>query len=120
MCCDTVNRGLAYAEGRIFLHQADNGVVALDAKTGKELWKAQNGDAKKGEAGTMAPTVIKDKVLIGISGAEYGVRGHVTAYDTATGKRAWRAYSVGPDSDILFDPGENRLARQARGQGPRH
>jgi PQQ-dependent dehydrogenase (methanol/ethanol family) len=78
--------------------------VALDAKTGKELWKVANGDAKKGETGTSAPFVVKDKVIIGISGGEFGVRGSVTAYNLSDGKRAWRAYSMGPDADILVDP----------------
>src|SRR6266404_9905699 len=68
MCCDTVNRGLAYADGKIFLHQADTKLVALDAKTGKVVWSSKNGDPSKGESGTSAPMVIKDKVLIGISG----------------------------------------------------
>jgi lanthanide-dependent methanol dehydrogenase len=103
MCCDTVNRGVQYAEGKIFLHQADTSLVALDAKTGKELWKVVNGDPKKGETGTGAPIVVKDKVIIGISGAEFGVRCHVTAYDINSGKKVWRAYSMGPDSDILVD-----------------
>ncbi|WP_045837941.1 methanol/ethanol family PQQ-dependent dehydrogenase [Hyphomicrobium sp. 99] len=104
MCCDTVNRGVQYAEGKIFLHQADTALVALDAKTGKELWKVVDGDPKKGETGTGAPLVTKDKVIIGISGAEFGVRCHVTAYDINSGKKVWRAYSMGPDSDILVDP----------------
>ena len=104
MCCDTVNRGLAYAEGKIFLQQADTMLVALDAKTGKELWKIKNGDPKIGETNTNAPHVFKDKVITGISGGEFGVRGRVTAYDINTGKLAWNAYSVGPDNDMLFDP----------------
>ncbi len=104
MCCDTVNLGVAYAEGKIFLYQADTAVVAIDAKTGKELWKSVNGDSKKGETGTAAPIIIKDKVIVGISGAEFGVRGHVTAYDINTGKRVWRAYNLGPDNEMLFDP----------------
>jgi PQQ-dependent dehydrogenase (methanol/ethanol family) len=104
MCCDTVNRGVQYADGKIFLHQADTTLVALDAKTGKEIWKVVNGDAKRGETGTGAPLVVKDKVIVGISGAEFGVRGHLTAYDMNTGKKVWRAYSMGPDSEILVDP----------------
>ena len=104
MCCDVVNSGVQYAEGKIFLYQADTALVALDAKTGKELWKSVNGDPKKGESGTMSPVVIKDKVIVGISGAEFGVQGHVTAYDINSGKRVWRAYNVGPDDQILFDP----------------
>jgi PQQ-dependent dehydrogenase (methanol/ethanol family) len=104
MCCDTVNRGLAYADGKIFLHQADTTLVALDAKTGKVIWQQKNGDPKKGETGTSAPMVIKDKVLVGISGGEFGVQCHVSAYDLKTGNRVWRAYSEGPDNQILVDP----------------
>jgi PQQ-dependent dehydrogenase (methanol/ethanol family) len=104
MCCDTVNRGLAYGDGKIFLHQADTTLVALDAKTGKVVWSAKNGDPSKGETGTSAPMVIKDKVFVGISGGEFAVRGSMTAYDIKTGKQAWRAYSVGPDNEMLIDP----------------
>jgi PQQ-dependent dehydrogenase (methanol/ethanol family) len=104
MCCDTVNRGVAYADGMIFLHQADTTVVALDAKTGKEVWKVVNGDPKKGETNTATVLPVKDKLIVGISGAEFGVRGHTTAYDMKTGKMVWRAYSVGPDNEILVDP----------------
>jgi lanthanide-dependent methanol dehydrogenase len=104
MCCDTVNRGLAYADGKIFLHQADTTLVALDAKTGKVVWQSVNGDPKKGETGTSAAMIVKDKVLVGISGGEFGVQCHVTAYNLSDGKRAWRAYSVGPDDQILVDP----------------
>jgi lanthanide-dependent methanol dehydrogenase len=104
MCCDTVNRGVAYADGRIFLHQADTTLVALDAKTGEVVWSVKNGDPSKGETGTSTPVVVKDKVLLGISGAEFGIRGHLTAYDIKTGKLAWRAYSTGPDNELLVDP----------------
>jgi lanthanide-dependent methanol dehydrogenase len=104
MCCDTVNRGPAYADGRLFLLQADNNVVALDARTGEELWKVSNGDITKGETGTMSPLVVGDKVLVGISGGEFGVRGSVTAYNVETGERVWRAYSTGPDEEMLVDP----------------
>ena len=103
MCCDTVNRGVAYADGKIILNQADAHVVALDAKTGKEVWRVQNGDPKKGETMTSAPMVVKDKVIVGISGGEFGVQGRITAYNLADGKMAWNAYSVGPDDQIKFD-----------------
>jgi lanthanide-dependent methanol dehydrogenase len=104
MCCDTVYRGLAYADGKIFLHQADTTLVALDAKTGKVGWSVVNGDPKKGETNTATVMPVKDKVLVGISGGEFGVRGHVTAYDMNTGRQVWRAYSTGPDNDMLVDP----------------
>ena len=104
MCCDTVARGLAYADGKIFLQQADTTLVALDAKTGKEVWKVKNGDPKKGETNTNAPVVVKDKVITGISGGEFGVRGFVVAYNIKDGSQAWKAYSVGPDEEMLVDP----------------
>ncbi|MCJ2040905.1 PQQ-dependent dehydrogenase, methanol/ethanol family, partial [Methylobacterium sp. E-025] len=104
MCCDTVNRGLAYADGAIILHQADTTVVSLDAKSGKVNWSVQNGDPKKGETNTATVLPVKDKVIVGISGGEFGVRCHVTAYDLKSGKRVWRAYSVGPDDEMLVDP----------------
>ena len=103
MCCDTVNRGVAYGDGKIILAQADASVVALDAKTGKELWKIANGDPKKGETMTSAPMIVKDKVLVGISGGEFGVQGRLTALNLKDGTVAWKAYSVGPDDQILFD-----------------
>ena len=104
MCCDTVNRGVAYAEGKIFLHQADTKVVALDANSGEVVWEVQNGDPAIGETNTATVLPIKDKVIVGISGGEFGVRGSVTAYDIETGDVAWRGYSMGPDSDTLMDP----------------
>jgi lanthanide-dependent methanol dehydrogenase len=104
MCCDTVNRGVAYGDGKIFLHQADTTLVALDAKTGKVEWSVKNGDPSKGATGTSSPLVVKDKVLIGISGGEFGVQCHVTAYDLKSGKQAWRAFSEGPDDQIMVDP----------------
>lgn len=104
MCCDTVHRGLAFANGKVFLHQADTTIVALDAQTGKVKWSAINGDPKKGETNVATVLPVKDKVIVGVSGGEFGVRSHVTAYNIETGERVWRAYSMGPDEDILFDP----------------
>lgn len=104
MCCDTVNRGVAYADGKVILHQADTKVVALDAKTGEVVWSVINGDPSKGETNTATVLPVKDKVLVGISGGEFGVRGSVTAYNLSDGAQVWRAYSMGPDSDMLVDP----------------
>jgi len=106
-CCDLVHRGLNYAEGKILMVTLDAQVIALDAATGKELWKVRNGDPTKGETMTGAGIVIKDKFIVGISGGEFGVRGHVTAYDINTGRRIWRAYSMGPDEDLLLAPDFN-------------
>jgi len=104
MCCDTVYRGLAFAENKIFLQQADSTLVALDAGTGKVIWSVKNGDPKVGAVNTNAPHVFKDKVITGISGGEWGVRGFINAYDINTGKQVWKAYSVGPDAEMLIDP----------------
>src|SRR4051794_19809959 len=90
-CCDVVNRGPAYADGRIFMSTLDGQAIALEASSGRELWRTKLAEIKRGETVTMAPLVAKDKVLIGNSGGELGVRGWLTALDTATGKVAWRA-----------------------------
>ena len=104
MCCDTVNRGLAYAEGKIFLQQADSMLVALDAKSGNVIWSVKNGDPSVGAVNTNAPHVFKDKVITGISGGEWGVRGYISAYNINTGQLVWRGYSTGPDNEMLIDP----------------
>jgi PQQ-dependent dehydrogenase (methanol/ethanol family) len=102
-CCDVVNRGVAYNDGKIFVATLDTHLYALDAKTGKVLWTSKNGDPEIGQTMTSAPLVVHDKVIVGIAGGEYGVRGYITAYDVNTGKLAWRAYSNGSDQDMLFD-----------------
>jgi PQQ-dependent dehydrogenase (methanol/ethanol family) len=101
-CCDVVNRGAAYDGGRLFFNTLDNQTIALDASTGKELWRTRLGDISLGETITMAPLVVKGRVLVGNSGGELGVRGWLTALDSKTGKIAWRAYSTGPDRDVLI------------------
>jgi glucose dehydrogenase len=101
-CCDVVNRGPAYAEGRIFYNTLDAHTVAVDAETGREIWRTKLGDINKGETMTMAPFVVKGKVLVGVSGGEFGVRGWLTALDAASGAIAWRAYHTGPDADVLI------------------
>ena len=109
MCCDTVYRGLAYADGKIFLQQANTVLVALDANTGERLWSTVNGDPKKGETNTNAPIVVGDKVYTGISGGEFGVRGFLAAYNINDGSLVWKAYSTGPDDEMLIDP-ENTMS----------
>ncbi|MEL7470311.1 MAG: methanol/ethanol family PQQ-dependent dehydrogenase [Pseudomonadota bacterium] len=111
MCCDTVNRGLAYAEGMVFLHQADTTVVALDANSGQVKWSVVNGDPSKGETNTATVLPVKDKVIVGISGGEFGVQSHVTAYDMQTGEQVWRAYSMGPDEQLLVDENTTHLGK---------
>jgi PQQ-dependent dehydrogenase (methanol/ethanol family) len=115
-CCDVVNRGAAYADGRVFFNTLDDQTIALDAATGAELWRAKLGDITKGETMTMAPLVVKDKVLVGNSGGELGVRGWLTALDAKTGKIAWRAYSTGPDSEVLIGSAFRPFYAQDKGQ----
>jgi PQQ-dependent dehydrogenase (methanol/ethanol family) len=106
-CCDLVHRGMNYSHGKILFSTLDAQVIALDANSGKELWKAKNGDPSKGETITAAGLVIRDKYIVGISGGEFGVRGHVTAYDINSGKQVWRAYSTGPDEELMLEPDFN-------------
>jgi lanthanide-dependent methanol dehydrogenase len=103
-CCDTVNRGPTYSNGRVYFNTLDATTVAVDAKTGAEVWRTKLGSINKGETMTMAPLVVKDKVLVGNSGGELGVRGWIIALNADTGKEAWRAYSTGPDKDVLIGP----------------
>lgn len=102
MCCDNVNRGLAYGDGKIFLQQNNGLLVALDAKSGDVVWQAQVTDPKSGATNTNAPMVVKNKVLTGCAGGEFGVRCFIAAYSTKDGALAWKAYSTGPDEDVLI------------------
>src|SRR5207249_6410449 len=106
-----VNRGLAYhPSGKLFIELLAGDLLALDAKTGKQIWRVPNADYKTGSTMTNAPIVIKDLVIAGISGGEFGVRGRVTAYDVNTGKEVWRAYSTGPDAEVkIVDRKSTRL-----------
>jgi PQQ-dependent dehydrogenase (methanol/ethanol family) len=115
-CCDVVNRGAAYADGRLFFNTLDNQSIALDAASGRELWRVKLGEIRLGQTITMAPLVVKGKVLVGNSGGEFGVRGWLTALDAATGKQAWRAYSTGPDADVLIGPAFKPFYAQDRGK----
>ncbi|WRP17351.1 methanol/ethanol family PQQ-dependent dehydrogenase [Carboxydochorda subterranea] len=103
-CCDVVNRGVAYGDGKIFFNTLDAHTYALDAGTGEVVWSVKQGDVSKGETITAAPLVVKDKVISGISGGEFGIRGFITANDIKTGKQVWRAYTTGPDEDVLIGP----------------
>jgi PQQ-dependent dehydrogenase (methanol/ethanol family) len=115
-CCDVVNRGACYADGKIFFNTLDGYSICLDAQSGKELWRTQLGDINKGETITMAPLVAKGKVFVGNSGGEFGVRGWLTALDENSGKIAWRAYSTGPDSDCLISTNFHPFYPQNRGK----
>jgi len=96
-CCDVVNRGVAVWKGQVFVGTIDGRLIALNAATGKLAWSVATTDATKAYTITGAPRVFKDKVVIGNGGADLGVRGYVTAYDTATGKLVWRFYTVPGD-----------------------
>jgi PQQ-dependent dehydrogenase (methanol/ethanol family) len=115
-CCDLVNRGAVYSNGKIFYNTLDAQTVAVDAATGKELWKSKLGDINKGETITMAPLVVKDKVLVGNSGGEFGVRGWIVALNANDGKEAWRAYNTGPDADCLIGPNFKPFYSQDQGK----
>jgi len=108
LCCDNVSRGLGFGDGKIFLQQNDGNLVALDAKTGAKVWSVQNTDPKVGATNTNAPHVYKDKVLTGCSGAEFGVRCFIAAYNIKDGSLAWKAYSTGPDSEVLIGADFNK------------
>jgi lanthanide-dependent methanol dehydrogenase len=101
-CCDTVNRGPIFDNGRVFFNTLDGQTVAVDAATGQPAWKVKMADYTHGETMTMAPLVVRERVLIGNSGGEFGVRGWLAALNASDGKLAWRAYSTGPDSDVLI------------------
>ncbi len=102
-CCDAVNRGVAYADGSIFVGTYDGRLVALDAADGSELWDVQTTDRDKSYTITGAPRIAGDLVVIGNGGAELGVRGYVTAYDRKTGKQAWRFYTVPGNPEDGFE-----------------
>lgn len=113
MCCDVVDRGLAYGDGSIIKKQANGHVLSLDAKTGKTNWEVEVCDPKVGSTLTQAPFVAKDTVLMGCSGAELGVRGAVNALDLKTGELKWRAFATGPDDEV-------RLAKDFNSANPHY
>jgi PQQ-dependent dehydrogenase (methanol/ethanol family) len=99
-CCDIVNRGAVYADGKVIYNVLDNTTVAVNAVTGQLVWRTSLGDPATGQSMTMAPLVVRDKVFVGNSGGEFGVRGFIAALDLATGREVWRAWSTGPDTDV--------------------
>ncbi|MQA17248.1 MAG: PQQ-dependent dehydrogenase, methanol/ethanol family [Pseudonocardiaceae bacterium] len=94
LCCGNVNRGVAVAHGKVFVVTLNAHVLALDAETGEVVWDQVYGDVRAGESATLAPLVVKDMVVVGSSGGEFGVRGHMDAFDLATGERRWRCYTI--------------------------
>ena len=111
-CCDVVNRGVAVWKGQVFLGAFDGRLIALDAKTGKVNWEVATVDPKLPYTITGAPRVVKDKVLIGNGGAEYGVRGFISAYDVETGEPAWRFYTVPGDPALGFENEAMKMAAE--------
>ncbi|MPS48785.1 methanol/ethanol family PQQ-dependent dehydrogenase [Methylobacillus sp.] len=107
LCCDSVSRGLAYGDGKILLQQNNGILLALDARDGRKVWEVQVNDPRMGATNTNAPYVFRDKVLTGCSGGEFGVRCFLAAYALQDGRLQWKAYSTGPDSEVLIGPGFN-------------
>ena len=93
-CCDVVNRGVSYADGKIFVGRLDGKLSVVDAKTGDELWTADVVDYKQGSVITSPPLVVKNLVITGFGGGEYGARGSLQAYDIDTGKQVWKTWTV--------------------------
>jgi lanthanide-dependent methanol dehydrogenase len=104
-CCDAVNRGAFYADGKVIYNLLDGHTVAIDAASGKELWKTQVADLRSGETITMAPFVVKGVVIVGPSGGELGIHSWLKGLDLQTGKVLWTARNAGPDSEVLARPG---------------
>ena len=112
VCCDVVNRGPAVWEGRVYVGTLDGRLIAIDAETGEAVWETRTTDPEKPYAITGAPRVVKGKVIIGNGGAEYGVRGYVSAYDAATGNEVWRFYTVPGDPSLPFEHPELAAAAE--------
>ena len=104
-CCDTINRGAFYVDGKIIYNLLDGHTVAVDATNGKELWKTQIASLQEGETTPMAPFVVKDRVIVGASGGEFGIYGWLKALDLKTGAIVWTARNIGPDAEMLIQPG---------------
>jgi lanthanide-dependent methanol dehydrogenase len=103
-CCDVVNRGASFANGKLVYNLLDGHTVAVDVATGKQAWRTRMADLDRGETITMAPIIVKDLVIVGASGGEMGVRGWIAAVDIETGKERWRAFNTGPDADVKIGP----------------
>ncbi len=103
-CCDLVNRGAVYADGKIIYNLLDGHTVAIDTATGQEVWNTKVADLNVGESTPMAPLVAKDRVIVGTAGGEYGVRGWVKGLDLKTGEIRWTGYSIGSDAEVLAKP----------------
>src|SRR4051794_11065814 len=104
VCCDVINRGCAYWQNKIVYNTLDAHTVGVDATSGKELWKTKLGEVNLGETMTMAPLIVNGVAFVGNSAADFGVRGWIAAIDVNNGKILWRAYSTGPDNEVLIGP----------------
>jgi len=107
-CCDTVNRGMSYADGKLVFGTLDGYVIALDAMTGKEIWVVKHAYPAHGETITPAPIIANDKVIIGFGGDEFAARGRMTAYNLADGKKVWECHSTGSDADVCLTKDTNK------------
>ena len=107
-CCDTVNRGMSYADGKLVFGTLDGFVIALDAETGKEDWVVKHAYPDKGETITPAPLIAEGKVLIGFGGDEFAARGRFTAYNLADGKKVWECHNTGSDKDVCLTKDTNK------------
>jgi len=115
-CCDVVNRGAAFANGKIIYSLLDANVVAVDAATGKQAWRTKVGNIDIGETFTAPPLIVKNKVIVGNSGGELGVRGYVAALDVDSGKEVWRAYNTGSDADVKIGSNFHPFYEKDRGK----
>lgn len=117
LCCGNVNRGVAVAEGKVFVSTPNAHLVALDAVTGQPIWTRVFADIRAGESATAAPLIVKNLVIVGSSGGEYGVRGHLDAFDLRTGELAWRRYMVPKPGEPGFESWPQDTDAWARGGG---
>jgi len=117
LCCGNVNRGVAVAKGKVFVATLNAHVVALDATTGEAVWDTVHGDVRAGESATVAPLIVKNQVIVGSSGGEFGVRGHLDAYDIDTGQRLWRCYTIPKPGEPGADTWPADSPAWARGGG---
>jgi PQQ-dependent dehydrogenase (methanol/ethanol family) len=107
-CCDTVNRGVNYADGKVLMNTLDGWLVALDARTGAEVWSVKHAFPEHGETVTSAPMIAKDKVIVGFGGDEFAARGRLEAYNLKDGKLSWRCQSNGTDQEVCLTPDSNK------------
>jgi alcohol dehydrogenase (cytochrome c) len=115
LCCGNINRGVAVANGKVFYASPDAHLIALDAVTGKVVWDKVFADIRSGESATVAPLVVKNLVLVGASGGEFGVRGHIDAFEIETGRRAWRHYTIPRPDEPGGDTWGNKTAWERGG-----